>query len=486
MNQEGRPNIIFIMLDTLRADALKMYGGDAYLDNIERIGRTGTIYENAIAPGTYTGTSHSSMFQGKRVKSIKGLMKDKMAHYNRHIDPLLRKSKLINEGTTTLAKHMSYLGYKTALFSNNPLVTEYTGIAEGFSYASYSDNVFIGHPHRGRKKPFVNTVLGMIDNDVVRNRLIELSYVLTRPISKNRLDRIYLGLRTKLNKRLSKELKYYELDLGAAQARTMVNDYLKSSGPDEKFMYINYMEAHEGYPTNLVTKDYVEQEKWFYLTGMIDEAPVQIIKEACNKRLPYLDAQLGKMMDTLKKHGALDNAVVVIGSDHGQGFMEHKQMYHNMFPYNELVHVPLITARFVNGRQVKENEVVHNNVSMTRLYDSLLDIAYGKNDIVNGSMRMDNYVFADHNGISEVWDTYLLHLFKDRSDVANKILKAKVHHNTFATAVYHGKYKLIHYAGNKLAPELYDMRADPLETENIIGEKREVALDLVRADRKSS
>jgi arylsulfatase A-like enzyme len=174
----------------------------------------------------------------------------------------------------------------------------------------------------------------------------------------------------------------------------------------------------------------------------------------------------------------------VIGSDHGQGFMEHKQMYHNMFPYNELVHVPLITARYVDGKQVREGERVHNNVSTTRLYDSMLDIAYGKSDVINGSMRRDDYVFADHTGISEVWDTYLLHLFSKRSQFARSIYGAKLHYNTFSTAVYRGRYKLISYAGNRIAPELYDMAEDPMETENILGEKRAIALELLRADRK--
>ena len=473
------------MLDTLRADYLRMYGGELYLNNIEKIAKNGTIYKNAIAPGTYTTTSHASMFLGKRVKSIKNLMKNKFVYHDEHTDPLLNKTQYVPGGSTTLARRMSYLGYKTALFSNNPLVTTYTGLAEGFSHIAYTDNVFIEPSSRNRDKLHVKAVLSIVGNDLLRNRLIDLSYLVTRPIPGRKLDQIYVNLRTKLNKRFSEESRYYEIDLGAKQTNALVESYLRKENGAEKFMYINYMEAHEGYPTNLFTSEYIEQDKWLYLTKIIDGSSIPIIRKACEKRLEYLDKRIGDLFNMLKRNGTLDNAVVVIASDHGQAFMEHNQMYHNMFPYNELVHVPLITARYINGRQTDTKAQVDNCVSLTALHDALLQVAYGKTDVVNGSLRRDNYVFSDHNGINEVWDTHLLELYRKRSSYINAIYNAKVHYNTFATAVYHGRYKLIHYAGNRMRDELYDISADSGETDNIIDSKKAVARELLNAEKAS-
>ncbi len=485
MSVEGRPNIIFIMLDTFRADYLKMYNGSLYLGNIEKVAKKGTIYMNAVAPGTYTATSHASIFLGKRVKSIKDLMKDKLLHHDENTDPLLTKTKYIPEGSTTLAKRMSYLGYQTALFSNNPLVTTYTGIAEGFSHIAYTDNVFVEPSKRSMDKPHVKLILGIVGNVALRNGLIDLSYLVTRPVPGRRLDKIYVNLRTKLSKRFSEESKFYDIDLGAKQTNALVDDYLKTSNGAEKFMFINYMEAHEGYPTNLLTSDYVEQDKWLYLAKIIDDSQLPVIRRACEKRLQYLDSKIGELFKTLKANGALDNAVVVLASDHGQAFMEHNQMYHIVFPYNELVHVPLVTARFVNGKQVDTKAKVEENVSLTALHDALLKIAYGQTDVVNGSLRRDKYLFSDHNGINEVWDAHLLELYKNRSSYINAVYKAKLHFNTFATAVYHGKYKMIHYAGKRLKDELYDLSADPAESENIIGSNRGIARTMLKAERAS-
>jgi len=83
------------------------------------------------------------------------------------------------------------------------------------------------------------------------------------------------------------------------------------------------MEGHEGYPTNLITNELIDQEKWLYMAGLSNEENVKIISEAYKKRLAYLDSKLAELMQILKQKGVLDNAVVVFASDHGQAFMEH-------------------------------------------------------------------------------------------------------------------------------------------------------------------
>ncbi len=476
----SRPNIIFIMLDTARADYFKEYGGRLDLPVIDRMARNATVYENAVSPGTYTASSHVSLFLGKRVASVRQLMKDKMRNHDENIDPFLVKSRLIRPGEATLAKKLSYLGYNTALFSNNPLVTKYTGIAEGFSYLSYTDSVAIAS-HKMRKVK-VRAPLSLIGNDTVRNKLLELTYMITRLIPRKNLDRLYMRLRSHLNRSYAEESRYYELDQGASPTNKLVDKYTKKIGTEANFMFINYMEAHEGYPTNLVTKEYVEQDKWLYLSGLLD--PVESIGRitaARDRRMLYLDGQMGKLLADLRGKGQLDNAVVVFAGDHGQGFMEHGQMYHSMFPYSEIVRVPLIAAKFENGKQVKTRERISEPVSLTALHDAILDIGYGRSDMLDGSVRRDEYVFSDHTGITEVWDTYLLKLIRNRSSCADAIYRAKIRQNAFSTAVYSGDYKLIRYRNSKPA-ELYDISEDPGELSNIAGEHRAMVRDLASAD----
>ncbi|MEM3839356.1 MAG: sulfatase-like hydrolase/transferase [Candidatus Micrarchaeaceae archaeon] len=474
-----RPNIIFIMLDTARADYFRAYGGRLELPTIDRLSRKAVVYENAVSPATYTAPSHVSLFTGKRVASVKVLMKDKLKNADVNTDPFLVKQKLINDGELTLAKKLSYLGYNTALFSNNPLVTRFTGIAEGFSYLSYTDSVAIAS--QKMKKLKVRATLKMVGNDAFRKRMLELSYLISSFIPSSALDRLYLRLRERVSKAFADEAGYYSIDLGASPTNKLIGSYAKKIYPEGNFMFINYMEAHEGYPTSLVTSDYVEQDKWLYLSGILDHSEsLKYILKARDMRMAYLDKQIGILLGTLKERGLLDNAVVVLAGDHGQGFMEHGQMYHNMFPYSEIVHVPLIAAKFEGGKQANTQERIAEPISITALHDALLDIGFGRSDMLDGNVKRDKYVFSEHTGITEVWDAYLLKLIRKKSKSADAIYRAKLRQNVFSTAVYSGKYKLIFYRNGK-KPELYDLHEDPQETENIADSNKAKVRELLSA-----
>ncbi|MDE1825275.1 MAG: sulfatase-like hydrolase/transferase [Candidatus Micrarchaeota archaeon] len=471
-----RPNIVFVMLDTVRADCLDAYGGSVRTNAIRRIASDAALYTNAISPGTYTVPSHVSLFMGQRVRSIKQLLKDPIDHCDENTDPFLSKNRYVKQGSMTLARKMSYIGYNTALFSNNPFVSQPTGLAEGFGYVQ--NLWFESKIERNRKS--IKLALKMIQNDKVRKSLIKFASLLTMGMPRSTVDTLYYGLRSRLNRHFANEYGFYDLDKGAYRTTQAVGDYLKHINSGSNFLFINYMEAHEGYPTNLITKEYVEQDKWMLLSGIADRENIGIIKGAYDKRVAYLDTQIAKLMKMLKERGILDNAVLVFAGDHGQSFLEHNQLYHNMFPYEQLTNIPLFSARFVNGKQVKTKERVDNFVSLAALHDSILDIGYGKEEMIDGSLRRDNFVFSDHVGITEVWDTYLLSLIKKRSKYANAIFEAKRHHNTFASAVYYKNYKLLHYFNSNLKDELFDLNSDKGEEHNIIGENRPLALQMLR------
>ena len=472
----GRPNIVFIMLDTVRADCLDVYGGSVRTSAIRRIASRAAVYDNAISPGTYTVPSHVSLFSGERVRNVRQLLKDPIEHSEENTDPFLLKSRYIKEGSMTLARKLSYIGYNTALFSNNPFVSRSTGIAEGFGYVQ---NLWFENKIN-KNRGSIKLALKMVQSDRLRKSLVKLAGLMSLAIPQGQLDYLYFKLRTKLNKHFAAEYGFYDLDKGAAKTTEAVKDYLGNVGLENNFLFINYMEAHEGYPTNLITKDYIEQDKWMLLSGIAESPNLPIIRKAYAKRVEYLDSQIVKLLRTLKERGLLDNAILVFAGDHGQSFLEHGQMYHNMFPYEQQTNVPLITARFVDGKQVGTKERVKENVSLTALHDSILDIGYGRQEIIDGSLRRDNYVFSDHVGITEVWDSYLLSLIKNRSKYATRIYETKRHHNSFASAVYYKEMKLIHYFKKGMKDELYDLRSDRQEEHNIIDSNRSTAQQMLR------
>lgn len=205
---------------------------------------------------------------------------------------------------------------------------------------------------------------------------------------------------------------------------------------------------------------------------MIGEAStddLECTRRAYEKRIEYVDAKAGQAIEIMKRHGLLDNATIIISSDHGQAFMEHGEMFHNVHPYNEVVRVPLVMANFRHGRQVRERKRIGRPFSLTRL-----------NNLITGKKAeiTDTPVVADHLGITEVWDTHLLGLFRKRSRNADRMYRKKAEHDVHSTALFHKGYKLMHYYGRR-KDELYHLKSDVGESDNLIDKERSVAHEIL-------
>lgn len=462
-------NIVLLMLDTVRAS-------DVYhnqqLHTLNGIMKGGTAYTNAIAPGTWTAPTHASLFTNKKVTELKQVSRDFFMGGN--IDPWMVKTKFLDGGTKTIAERLSKYGYNSALFSNNPFLTSHTNLARGFDrvFDMWLDsNIKYNRPLADRLSFIIN------GGAPTREKMYKVSYLLTRMLPPSMLDFTYRRLRDRLNQGVSNADGTFRLDRGAADTNSELKNYLTyqcDSRPN--FIFINYLEAHENYPIDRDTK----QDKWLYLSGMeeLSEGVARSLHRGYLRRLRYLDRQVRSTIEILKERGMLDDASLIITSDHGQLFGEKGLLYHSLPPYQNEVRVPLIAANYKNGRMIKARDRSDTPVSLLSLHDAILGLASGREEYLNGNLRMDRYVISEHTGISEGWDEHLLRLLKSRSKSASKIYEAKSRLNMPATAVYHGNFKLIHYFGKK-EDELYDLASDPYESENIMQRERALSKRLL-------
>ena len=58
--------------------------------------------------------------------------------------------------------------------------------------------------------------------------------------------------------------------------------------------------------------------------------------------IAFLDEQLGKLLDELQRQGLLDNTLVIITSDHGEAFGDHRLFGHGNSVYLDEIGVPLV------------------------------------------------------------------------------------------------------------------------------------------------
>ncbi len=76
--------------------------------------------------------------------------------------------------------------------------------------------------------------------------------------------------------------------------------------------------------------------------GRPSEADVSYVHERYLENAAYADSLVGRVVERLQRHGAYDNAMVVLAADHGEGFLEHGRFLHSQNVHREVLHVPLV------------------------------------------------------------------------------------------------------------------------------------------------
>src|SRR5690606_19617476 len=86
----------------------------------------------------------------------------------------------------------------------------------------------------------------------------------------------------------------------------------------------------------------------------LDSAELADLVAQYDGAIAYADAQLGRLIDALRRSGALDDTLLIVTADHGEEFYEHRNWRHGNQLYNEVVHVPLtfrLPGRLAPGRR---------------------------------------------------------------------------------------------------------------------------------------
>jgi membrane-anchored protein YejM (alkaline phosphatase superfamily) len=82
------------------------------------------------------------------------------------------------------------------------------------------------------------------------------------------------------------------------------------------------------------------------------------IRALYDENLAAGDAAFGRLRSGMAERGLLANTVVVVLSDHGEGFLEHGRLLHGSTPFDEMVRVPLL-VRVPEGTGRVEDRPVH-------------------------------------------------------------------------------------------------------------------------------
>lgn len=122
------PNVVLIVIDTLRADLLGCYGHEVGASpEIDALAREGILFENAISPCSWTRPSMGAMLTSRYPRSL-GLYKE--------------RGEILNDDFTTLAEYLKAEGYSTLGVTANPVINSVFNMHQGFDEYLDSTTVF--------------------------------------------------------------------------------------------------------------------------------------------------------------------------------------------------------------------------------------------------------------------------------------------------------------------------------------------------------
>lgn len=337
----GAPNIVLIVLDTVRRASLSMYGyGRPTSPAMERWAARGIRFEHAIATASWTLPSHAGMFTGR-------LPHELSAGWLRPLD----------DQWPTLAETLQSQGYLTAGFVANILYCNRSfGLARGFAH--YEDY---------RISPGEFLINGSIG----------------RALSESRLVRKLTGHHEILSRKSGEEISSAFLAWEARQ------------GDRPWFAFLNYFDAHQPYfppgenrfgPTEGRDLDLLELRPHM---GKIEDAEerltpaeVEAERNAYDAALAYLDGQVDRVLSELDRRGELKNTIVIVTSDHGEQFMEHGLFDHGNSLYRFAIEVPL----FIIGVGLPATDV-NQPVSLREIPATVMDLVGRAHQFPGRSLR---------------------------------------------------------------------------------------------------
>jgi len=313
------PNVLLIILDTVRAASMTFHGyARSTTPSLERRAAEGVVFEHAYTTAPWTLPSHGGMFTGQFPSALSTDWRAPLD--GRH---------------PTIAEAFRDRGYRTGGFAANHLYTSWeSGLTRGFEH--YEDY------RRTPKQVLLSTSLTqtwlfweILQGNSIGARLRALGRMNLRTLTMWRSDR--------------------------KQATATVDQFLRwqaSSGDAPFFAFVNLYDAHLPYDPPAPFDTMFNQGR----------TPLDRYDGA----IAYEDHALDALFDELARRGVLDRTIVVVSSDHGEGFGEHGLSDHGKSLYRTELHVPLF-IRY--PAQVPGGTRVSTAISLRDVPATLLDLA---------------------------------------------------------------------------------------------------------------
>jgi arylsulfatase A-like enzyme len=470
-NAQKKPNLLFIMTDQQRYDALGIAGNPVLkTPNLDRLAKQGAYFKNAYTPCAVSAPARSCILTGTTVEN-NGMKTNDRAYY--HKEEGLMTMPTFDEILTRKGYHCEYYGKwhtqsKHASVYKNPLQTDKKGKSvfgpqgQSLIYYDYLDEI-------GPKKEVVEgqlfdptTRLPYIPDPI--DKFYGKSY---DEVVKNKLKSVQPDLHGKL-------LIDKEHSFTAFQAKQTIEaiERLKDSSfsitcsfhfphspilPTEPYygMYpVNEMVPPFSIWDTMENSPYKKANGRLGLPEYADTAKIKYMISNYYGLVTEIDDWVGKILAKLDELGLSENTLVIFTSDHGEMLGAHGLREKNVF-YEESAHIPLM-IRFPG--KIKENTVVNGYVSLIDLFATILDYT-NSGKYANDGKSLRGLI----NGKDKKHGEYVVTEWDYRGDIESNYMVLK-----------DGWKLIIPYSETStVINALYNLNDDPHEMNNLIGNNQE-------------
>ena len=278
---EPAKSAIVLLIDTLRADALRAYERKSRVETpaLDAFAKQGVVFTAAQSPENWTKPSVASVLSG--------------------VFPATHRTKQsesrLPDGVLTIGEVLKQHGVATAAFIANGYVSDKFGFKQGWDHYT---------------------------NYIRENKTTTAENVFKEAgdwIEKHKGERFFAYVHT-----IDPHVPY---------------------DPPKKWLDTYDPEVYAGQVSPRKTPDQLEQAKRNPPKVVFNDRDRQRLRALYDAEVSYHDEELAKFIERLKQMGVYDQVVFAVTADHGEEFHDHGSYGHGHSVYQELLHVPLMFRR---------------------------------------------------------------------------------------------------------------------------------------------
>jgi arylsulfatase A-like enzyme len=298
---QRRPHVVLLVVDTLRADALGTLGSGYPTPNLDRLAKEGVVFTTAIAPSTWTLPSVASLITSLHPSEhgLLGAGEEGSAADGGAAHGAAQMPQQLDDDLMTIADAFHAGGYRTAGIVNQVYLRYKFGFGQGYDH-----------------------------------------YEQMRGQSGFRINR--------------KAAEWLDQEKAAEAAAA------PSGESRPLFLYLHYLDPHWPYdyrvkgpvPEGLAAADDdpgLPRSPDILARWMAEQRDAELKQRGIATlsaryalEVLHVDSAIGHLIEVLSARGLWDDTLLVVTSDHGEGFWEHERLLHGHAPYDEQIRVPLV------------------------------------------------------------------------------------------------------------------------------------------------